>query len=96
MSGHSADGVALAHADSWAATGSRATVHRVAREDAEEQHLGDELLARVKLSQPVGATTFALRTDASVFLSGAALEPLLDDPVWMLHTTLNITWGGQP
>jgi len=39
MSGHSADGVALAHADSWAATGSRATVHRVAREDAEEQHL---------------------------------------------------------
>ena len=39
MSGHSADGVALAHAESWAATGSRATVHRVAREDAEEQHL---------------------------------------------------------
>ena len=48
--------------------------------NAEERHLGDEQLARVKLSQPVGATTFALRTDASVFLSGAALEPLLDDP----------------
>ena len=64
--------------------------------NAEEQHLGDELLARIKLSQPVGATTFELRTDASLFLSGAALEPLLNDPTWMLHTTLNIIWGGQP
>jgi len=39
MAGHHVDGVALAHADSWAATGSRSTMHRVAREDAEEQHL---------------------------------------------------------
>ncbi|MGA1130581.1 MAG: 30S ribosomal protein S11 [Chthoniobacterales bacterium] len=35
MSGHRIDGVALAHADSWAATGTRAVVDRVAREAAE-------------------------------------------------------------
>src|SRR5690606_6023619 len=37
--GHMADGVALAHEDSWAGTGSRATVERAAREDAEHEHL---------------------------------------------------------
>ncbi len=39
MSGHRIDGVALAHADSWAATGTREVVDRVAREDAEAEHL---------------------------------------------------------
>jgi len=39
MSGHRIDGVALAHADSWAATGTREVVDRVAREDAEAKHL---------------------------------------------------------
>jgi len=39
MHGHMADGVALAHEDSWAGTGSRATVERAAREDAEHEHL---------------------------------------------------------
>jgi dGTPase len=39
MAGHRVDGVALAHADSWAATGTRTVVDRVAREDAEAEHL---------------------------------------------------------
>ena len=39
MAGHQVDGVALAHADSWAATGTREVVDRVAREDAEAEHL---------------------------------------------------------
>ena len=39
MSGHRIDGVALAHADSWAATGTREVVDRVAREEAEAKHL---------------------------------------------------------
>jgi dGTPase len=39
MAGHRVDGVALAHADSWAATGTRTVVDRVAREDAETEHL---------------------------------------------------------
>ena len=39
MAGHRVDGVALAHADSWAATGTRTVVDRVARENAEAEHL---------------------------------------------------------
>ena len=39
MAGHRVGGVALAHADSWAATGTRTVVDRVAREDAEAEHL---------------------------------------------------------
>ena len=39
MRGHSADGVALAHEDSWAGPGSRATASRLAREDAEDESL---------------------------------------------------------
>ncbi len=39
MAGHRVDGVALAHADSWAATGTRTVVDRVAREDAEAEQL---------------------------------------------------------
>ena len=39
MAGHRIDGVALAHADSWAATSTREVVDRVAREEAEAKHL---------------------------------------------------------
>lgn len=39
MQGHSADGVALAHENSWAGPGSNATIPRPAREDAEHEEL---------------------------------------------------------
>lgn len=39
MRGHSADGVALAHADSWAGPGSAETIHRQRREELEHQRL---------------------------------------------------------
>jgi dGTPase len=39
MHGHVADGVALAHADSWAGPGGRATLVREAREDHEHERL---------------------------------------------------------
>ncbi len=39
MRGHAADGVALAHADSWGSPGSSATLDRRAREEAEHTHL---------------------------------------------------------
>jgi dGTPase len=39
MRGHHADGVALAHADSWAGPGSSATAERAGREEHEREHL---------------------------------------------------------
>jgi dGTPase len=39
MRGHAADGVALAHEDSWAGPGDRATMVRAAREDVERERL---------------------------------------------------------
>ncbi len=39
MRGHTVDGVALAHADSWAGPGWRSTAERAMREDAEHTHL---------------------------------------------------------
>lgn len=39
MRGHVTDGIALAHEGSWAGPGSRSTVERAAREDAEHEHL---------------------------------------------------------
>ena len=39
MRGHHADGIALAHADSWAGPGSRTTVERTAREAHDHEHL---------------------------------------------------------
>jgi dGTPase len=39
MRGHAADGIALAHADSWAGPGARDTLERRAREDAEQAEL---------------------------------------------------------
>ena len=39
MRGHAADGIALAHEDSWAGPGASDTLVRQAREDGEHEHL---------------------------------------------------------
>ena len=64
---------------------------------ATEHHLGDELLARFQLEPALGSSGLSLqiRADGSLFLPGAALEQLWSSPLWMLHTTVQLSWGGD-